>query len=98
LAELTEGIEAQANKAQYLRSIEDWCLVLAQHIAEATYEEKRRLLFAPDVVATVYRTDHTPRYTIRLDAAGLNPQIAPLLSFTNEDMERLEHAIVTTRA
>jgi CRISPR/Cas system type I-B associated protein Csh2 (Cas7 group RAMP superfamily) len=49
-------------------------------------------------VATVYRTDHTPRYTIRLDAAGLNPQIAHLLSFTNEDVERLERDIVTTRA
>ena len=98
LAELTEGIEAQANKAHYLRSIEDWCLVLAQHIAEATYEEKRHLLFALDVVATVYRTDHAPRYTIRLDAAGLNPQIAHLLSFTNEDVERLERDIVTTRA
>jgi len=97
LTELIEGIEIQGNKAHYLRSIEDWCLVLAQHIAEATYEEKRHLLFALDVVATVYRTDRTPRYTIRLDAAGLNPQIAHLLSFTNEDMERLERDFVTTR-
>jgi site-specific DNA recombinase len=69
---LQHDAHENANHAAQVASLAEWARSVAGRLAGFTYQQKRVALYALGVRVTLWRADHTPRYTITYDFKGLN--------------------------
>jgi site-specific DNA recombinase len=62
----------RADHAAQVTSLEVWARTMALRLNAFTYQQKRVALHALGVRVTLWRFDHTPRYAVTFDFAGLN--------------------------
>jgi site-specific DNA recombinase len=69
---LQHDARENASHAAQVASLADWARSVARRLASFTYQQKRVALYALGVRATLWRADHSPRYTVTYDFKGLN--------------------------
>jgi hypothetical protein len=90
LAELREGLRLRTASRSHIDQLELLTGRLRTRLAMATYEQKRTLLYALGVYATVWRKGQQPRFTVTCDFRGLKTGVSlAALELTDEEIAAL---------